>query len=216
MSLAFVVNFFREDDALVEGLAEALQHFYPAAPIVFIGDGVPASGQLRSRVAVCEAPRLKHLPSGEWTERYLRLGLALVTDFIIKLDPDTMIWRRFLLPEGLDYFGTISNLGAFVRGGAVGFSREAARKLVESGWLSAPSPHHYLRYSEFRWPHEAPSDELISCQDRTVGDAAARLHIPPSTWEEVFILGNDNRVPAAGNFALTHPHPLPTLSHPCG
>jgi len=188
--LVFVVNCWQRDEHLVERLGWKINRYYPEA----------------SRIVLPDVPRLKDQMTGEWTQRYLEYALATGADVIIKLDPDACVWRRAEIPID-DWFGTISLDGNFIRGGACGFSREAAGKLVASQILFEPTPFSYLRYDEYRWPHEERDSTPLSCQDRIVGAAMARLGIHPRPWADVLILGNDNRVPEAENFAITHPHP---------
>lgn len=213
--MTFVVNYYH-DTELALRLAQGLRYFYPETPILFIGDGVPSDPKLDKYVLTYEGVRLKHIPCGAWTERYLMAALAFSkSEYIIKLDPDTCIWRPFVVPKA-DWFGTVSNDRQFIRGGACGFSRRAAEWLVRSGLLHRPSEHVYDRYGRFRWPHEEPSNELLSCQDRIVGDAMRQLGIPPFAWSEVNILGNDMQVPEPDSFALTHPHPCAMVAPlPC-
>lgn len=187
--IAFAVNVYR-DEHLADRLIRQLADHYRDA----------------SHIIIPDSPRLKDKPTGQWTQRYLEWALATGADVIIKLDPDTCVWRRAVLPDA-DWFGTISTDGTFVRGGACGFRRETAKRLVESRLLLEEAPFSYARYGEYRWPHEEWSDELISCQDRIVGRAMAKLQIPPAPWPDVLILGNGNIIPEPENFAMTHPHP---------
>lgn len=189
-SLVFVVNCWHRDEHLVARLCAQLDKHFPDA----------------SHMIIPDVPRLKDKLTGEWTHRYLEWALSCGADVIIKLDPDACVWRRPKIPEA-DWFGTISPSGRFARGGACGFSRTAAEKLVESKFLLQPSPHTYRRYVEYRWPHEEPDDTPISCQDRIVGDGMSIVGIRPTLWTEILILGNENREPEAGSYAITHPHP---------
>lgn len=186
--IAFVINVHRDEHLAVRLIDQITTH-YPEASLTVIPD----------------EPRLKTTLTGEWTQRYLERGLATNADVVVKIDPDTCIWRRAEIP-GTDWFGTINDK-AFVRGGACGFSRSAAERLVASGLLLEKAPFYYARYSKFRWPHEEESDEIISCQDRIVGRAMSELKIPPSDWPGVFILGNGSGIPEPASFAITHPHP---------
>lgn len=159
-----------------------------------------------SLIMLPDVPRLKDKLTGEWSQRYLEWALATGAESIVKLDPDSCVWRRMTIPQA-DWFGTLSKSGTFIRGGGCGFSRPAAQRLVESGLLLNPSPHSYPRYSEFRWPHEENDATPLSCQDPIVGDAMAILGIQPTPWAEVLILGNENREPSVNGHAITHPHP---------
>lgn len=189
--LCCVVNVFA-DRPLAARLLWQIRRHIPRARICLIHD----------------SDRLKLRPTGEWSQRYLHAALATPgAETILKLDPDACIWRQPASFPQADWFGTISPSGTFIRGGACGFSRRAATRLVASGLLLRPSRHQYARYSIFKWPHEAEDKRPISCQDRIVGDAMRALGFAPTPWPEVHVLGNAMRSPAPGHFAITHPHP---------
>lgn len=191
--IVFVVNCWHRDEHLARRLGAQLDQHYSDA----------------SSIVLPDVPRLKDKLTGEWTLRYLEWSLSSGADVIIKLDPDACVWRRATIPEA-DWFGTMSVDGTFVRGGACGFSREAAGKLIASQILLEETPFSYPRYDDYRWPHEERDSTPLSCQDRIVGAAMARLGILPSPWRDVLILGNENRVPDESEIrchAITHPHP---------
>lgn len=188
--MIFVVNVWK-DERLAQRLLSQLSVIYPGVDVIVIPD----------------EPRLKTRLSGEWTQRYLLRALEHeLSDVIVKLDPDTCVWRQAPIPDA-DWFGTISNDGRFARGGACGFRRATAQRIVDSGLLLNDYRHLYDRYGKFRWPHEEPDTGLISAQDRIVAEVAETLDIKPTPWKYVFILGNDNRVPDVAGWAITHPHP---------
>lgn len=190
MRLIFVVNYWHADAPLAKRLGKQIEMHYPGADQMYLRD----------------VPRLKHILTGEWTQRYLEYALATGADVILKLDPDTCMWRRPEIPQA-DWFGTLSNDG-FVRGGACGFSRFAAESLVSSGKLMRPTQHSYPRYGHCKWPHEDYDSAQLSCQDRTVSEIMGNLGIPATPWPDVLILGNDRVIPDRGDYSLTHPHPL--------
>lgn len=192
MSVLFVINVF-EDAHLAERLVRQIDQHYPDA----------------ARLTIPDEPRLKNRQTGEWTHRYLEYALGCESDVIVKLDPDTCIWRRTTIPTA-DWFGTLTDGGNFIRGGACGFSRSAAEKLVSSGLLLNQGYYNYPRYDDFRWPHEERSLALMPLQDGIVGDAMDQLGIKPTPWPDVCIWGNrtENRIPEPAGWAMTHPHPF--------
>lgn len=207
MNIAFVTHVYR-DHRLARRLVKQIETFYPAAPILVIGDGVPPIGGTGEQVTGLSLERLKAVGNGAWTARYLQLALDLTkADVIIKLDPDTCLWRTFTLPDA-DWFGTPSQDGTFLRGGAMGISRSATRRLLNSKLLLSQSSHTYGRYSDFRLPHEAVDPTPITCQDKIMGDAMRTLGIQGVAWPDVHILGNPREEADPGDFALTHPHPF--------
>lgn len=149
-------------------------------------------------------PRRKHHFNGEWTQRFLMLARATNSDVIIKLDPDTCLWRKFSLPDA-EWFGTLSTNGTWVRGGACGFRRDTADRMIESGLLLS-TVASYCRYGLYRWPWELEDRTPISNQDRIVGQVMSELGIPATDWPDVNILGNEMRIPERGAFAITHPY----------
>lgn len=203
---AFVLHVYH-DQALAERLVKQIRIFYPEAPLLIIGDGVEVSRELGQQGTVFNGLRLKHKPSGAWTARYLRKGLDETNaDVIVKIDPDTCLWRQFTLPDA-DWFGTPSNSRKFLRGGAVGISRAAAERVLHSGLLMGPSPHCYARFDTFKWPHEECDLAPLSCQDQIMGDVMQALGIGWTNWPDVYILGNPKREAPRGRYALSHPHP---------
>lgn len=182
MRLLFVTNVFR-DQSLADRLAQQLAAHYPEAQALFIPD----------------EPRLKTILTGEWTQRYLEVSLNYGPDIIIKLDPDTCVWRRTKIPDA-DWFGEISACRTFIHGYACGFSKTAATKLVASKLLLLPSPFFY------RWPHDGSDDTPMSYQDMTVGAAMAKLQISPRKWNDILTLWH-GKIPHADQRAISHPHP---------
>lgn len=189
-SFSVVVNVFQDEQLLPRLMAQLAQHC-PAAPQRFIPD----------------TDRLKLQQSGVWTQRYLEAALQDNCDFILKLDPDTCIWRAFDLLDA-DWYGTISNNRQWIRGGASMLSREAAEIIVKTRLLLVPNPASYPRYSFFRWPHEQEDFRPVSLQDKILGEVARKLKISPVDWSEAYVLGNDMVEPEPRHFAITHPHPF--------
>lgn len=207
--IAFIVNVYSHDQALALRLLGQLRPCYPDAPILIIGDGVAVSRELGQQGTPIEMLRQKHLPSGLWTHRYLALALGQTTaDVFVKIDPDTCMWRKPEIPDA-DWFGTPSQDGTFLRGGAVGIRRGVIQSVLQSRLLLKPTIHSYGRFDSFRWPHEKKDSTPISCQDRIMGDVMETLGYPPTPWPDVNILGNPRREALAGDFALSHPHPFP-------
>lgn len=222
MKTTVVINVYH-DEHLAERLLRQLRLLQdPRRPnVLLIFDGLhneqdinlwgttPAGNRASLVDVVHYGERLKLRPTGEWTQRYLKLALEEFpeTDLIVKMDPDTCVNSWVTWPFHLDYAGTLSRSKLFVRGGACSFSWNAATRLVESGLLLGSSPHLYRRYSDFRWPHEEANDERVSCQDQIVGDAMRALGYQPEVWPGINILGNDLKSPAYGSGAITHPHP---------
>ncbi len=151
---------------------------------------------------------------GLWTQRYLNIFLKHTNaTHLLKVDPDTCVWRSFSLPPGdYDIFGNMSNRYKYpyIKGGCIGFTRSAAKKIIDSEFLldKEYENFNYQRYKNHKWPHEIESAEQFAFQDWIVGDVAHRLNLKLKEWEEIYILGNLNIVPEIKEYAVTHPHPL--------
>ncbi len=203
--IAFVINVWNDQHLALRLVKQIREHF--DQPALIIGDGVTIIPELNEITLARSFNRVKDQRTGYWTQRYLQIALQTSADVIIKLDPDAQIWRKFTPPQA-DWFGTLSNTKAFVRGGCCGFSRAAAEKVCRSGLLYKTYPYIYQRYGKYKWPHEEFSEEPLSSQDNIMRRVMAILDIQPTEWPEVLILGNDGIVPERGDYAATHPHPL--------
>ena len=77
----------------------------------------------------------------EWWERTFKAGLALGTEYILKVDPDTRFNRPIASWPEFDCFGTVTCLGSdreHVQGGVQGFRRGAVERIVASGLCLNP------------------------------------------------------------------------------
>ncbi len=207
----FIVNVYK-DNHLAKILINQLANL--GYEVIIIGDGVKLEDYLKQGLYF-ELDRAKQQGTkGLWTKRYLEIFLEhSQDDHLLKVDTDTCIWRHFVLPSGeFDLFGNIEHRKykhPYVRGGCIGFTRNAAQVIVDSGLLldDCYMLYTYQRYLHCRWEHEEKSDERITLQDWIVGDIAYRLGLVLKEWDEVSILGNCNKIPSVGKYAITHPHP---------
>lgn len=212
---AFVFTFF-DDIVLAQRLIRQLRQFYPTADILAIADGVrPAAfaayAQINA-VQYLEGERLKPRASGgQWTHRYLELFLAQSSaDVLIKLDPDSFVYRAFeAFPASTkaDLFGNLKTnhlQQVQVRGGCVGYQRTAVQRLVSSKLLLEDQYRNASKYTYRR----LPADPLLTLQDAIVADVAQRLGLALAEWADVAIVsGNETPVDnAALTYAVTHPH----------
>lgn len=202
--ITFVINVHRDQHLALRLVKQIRKHF--DRPALVISDGEPIIPELDELTLCYCFNRAKDRRDGYWTQRYLQAALEFPAETIIKLDPDTCIWRKFEPPQA-DWFGTLGDSSDYIRGGAVGMSRETAQKVVRSGLLYKNYPYIYYRYKKHRWPHEQESDEAISNQDHIMRRVMSKLKIEPTPWPEVLIYGNSGIIPEPGNYAVTHPHP---------
>ena len=212
----FIINVYKDQYLLSRLLPQIKKHF--DKKIVVIGDGVKLDNCCKKETTWFECERIKtEGKKGLWTKRYLEYYLQESDDpFVVKLDPDTCVWRSFTIPDG-DICGNIGHKykHPYVKGGCIAIKREAATKMLESKLLEDEcyASFNYERYGKHKWLHETRSSELLALQDWIVGDIAYRLNLKLQEWDEIKILGNDNIKPVPENFAVTHPHPTNKSFH---
>ena len=213
MSFAFVITTYN-DQHLVPRLLQQINKHCPGIQVIVIGDGVKLEESLKQGTTWFECERAKGQgQKGLWTQRFLEIFLKYSTaTHLIKLDPDSCIWRPFTLPEGnYDLCGNIKHKRykhPYIRGGCVVNTRLAAQKIVDSQILLEDKyeEYNYSRYKIHRWDHEKQSDELIALQDWIMGDVIYRLQLVLQEWNEIFIVRKKISIQIE-NFAITHPHP---------
>jgi hypothetical protein len=137
--ICFIVNVYEEPEEEVEALLNCLRAHYPLAKIVLFEDGgheYPQDwGDFHRRFEHRKTP----LWGGFWTHRYLDQALrAYPAEHYIKVDPDTSIVKAAQsLPDGEAIFSAVytHDLGdrkyRIPHGGALGFTRAAARRIVD-------------------------------------------------------------------------------------
>lgn len=208
-----------KDELLAKRLIVELRTAYPEADIICLGDGRLANGF----GAFCEAhgvivergKRLKLMATGgQWCDRVLQAFFNYsLAEVLIKLDPDSRLHRPFKHIPQADWFGDVRLDGFFrplIRGGCMGFSRDFAKRLLLSRLLENQMydalPFGYLRYSTFLREGEARSEEWVSFTDGILADAAFRLRVAPTQWDEVCIKFRDPLPADTSPYAVTHPH----------
>ncbi len=162
------MTFYDEPIELLRADAWALNSFYPESRLVVCCDK-------RDRIKL---PQFR----GRWTERWMKAALATPCDRIMKVDPDTRCLGRIAEWPEADMFGMVSprhtywDLEGVPYGCALGFSRDAVQRIVDSGLLLGPQyqgkPYIALRNDK----------EWISLQDPIVWDVARKLGL---TFEEL-------------------------------
>lgn len=212
---AFFIGVYQDQSEARENIL-ILKALYPESPILSIADGVENSSYQTFcsdlKVIYQQGLRLKLMNKGGlWTERFLKLYLEQTnSDYLIKIDPDTGIHRSLrYLPE-CDLFGSVINDQdrSHIQGGAIGFSRSAARKIVNSGLLGSQEycTHRYA-YPRYQPPYlktgEDSSSQWLSVEDLIVFDVALKLGLKIQDYAEVSCHW---RTPALGDFAFVHPN----------
>jgi hypothetical protein len=129
---------------------------------------------------------------GAVIERMLTLFLEQPTRYLFKIDPDTVIHRRFrYLPLQSGLFGTLQCVPETpsVQGGCMGFTRDAAKQILESQMLRDSrllDPATFIDDSPyfFRMAHRAQRCGLASF-DWIVPWIASELGISIYSFDEV-------------------------------
>ena len=214
--LTFFALVFQNYDATAECLTDLRRH-YPASRVILRSDGDPDPRfpilARRNKVDFRSESRLFTIENGGAViERMLELFLEKPTRYLFKIDPDTVIHRRFeYLPVRNGLFGTLQleHESPSIQGGCVGFTRDATEQILHSQMLRdrrLKEPAKFIDDSPyfFRMAHRAQRCGLASF-DWIVPWVASELGIPLYAFDEVNsgwqqALPNPNQ-----RFAVTHP-----------
>jgi hypothetical protein len=214
--LTFFSLTYNDLEATVDCLLDLRKH-YPESRVILRSDGDPNPGlsslASRNNVDFRLESRLFGIENGGTIiERMLELFFERPTRYLFKIDPDTVIHRRFnYLPVQSGVFGTLQcELETpSIQGGCMGFTRDAAEKILKSGWLRDSrlrEPAKFINDSPyfFRMADRAERCGLASF-DWIVPWIASELGIPIYAFDEV---NSGWRVPPPNpddRYAVTHP-----------
>ena len=208
------------DRARAEGALSRLREHFPTARVIVRsdGDGDPENHRLAELFDADYREEERLYPvehGGAMIARMLELFLEQPTRYLLKLDTDTAIDRRFrFLPEEKGVFGQVqsSKQGCqSIQGGFTGFTESTARAIFDSGLLEdvrLKDPFSYRDESAYfdRMGHRVVRTGLCGF-DWIVGWAATELGLPLISFSEVHCKGlaknaikNDDL-----EFAVTHP-----------
>ncbi|MDT4968323.1 MAG: hypothetical protein QOJ64_3060, partial [Acidobacteriota bacterium] len=140
--LTFFALVYKNYDATAECLLDLRRH-YPSSRVILRSDGDPDPRfpilARRNEVDFRAEPRLFGIENGGAViERMLVIFLEKPTRYLIKIDPDTVIHRRFqYLPIRSGLFGTPQGgeETPSIQGGCIGFTRDIAQRILQSGML---------------------------------------------------------------------------------
>jgi hypothetical protein len=194
--MLFYVGVYRDQDAATKTITN-LRYFYPQAQVFSISDGVKDDQFERfckvTRVSYAVDDRVKLMKfCGMWTSRFLKVFLASKHDVCIKVDPDTAVQRATEIPDApvFSVFRPSVSGKRILGGPAIGFSRSAAQRIIDSKLLLDPKYNSY-EYAYRRFgpalikPGELPSHELVALNDEITTDVVERLGIQPLQWDAV-------------------------------
>jgi len=214
--LTFFAQVYNNYDAAAECLGDLRKH-YPASRVVLRSDGdsdprFPILAE-RNGAEFHKEPRLFGIENGgAAVERMLVLFIEKPTQYLFKIDPDTVIHRRFrYLPVRSGLFGTLQTVPETpsVQGGCMGFTRDAAEQILQSEMLRdsrLSEPARFISDSPyfFRMTDRANRCGLASF-DWIVPWVASELGIPIYPFDEVN--SGWRQAPQNPNqrYAVTHP-----------
>jgi hypothetical protein len=185
---AFGITVDDEGPEVLIQCLRSVRSVYPRAPIFVISDGWEDA----AFPAVCRThnatyhlgSRLKLLEHGaEWWQRFFLHAAKEDSDFVIKIDPDTMLHTRLHSYPPLEVFGRLD--GAIIQGDIQGFSAAGISRISSSGICRDPM------YRDYRtWAFDATSrQQAISkgqiAPDYVLFDIAHRLRLRYGSWSEV-------------------------------
>ena len=194
--LTFFALVYQDYDAAAECLRD-LRKNYSASPVILRSDGDPD-------------PRLpilaKHYKAdfhgeerlfgiengGAIIERMLELFFAKPTPYLFKIDPDTVIHRRFrYLPVRSGLFGTpqCEPESPSIQGGCLGFTRDAAEQILQSKMLRDSrlrEPEKFINESlHFLRMADRANESGLASFDWILSWIAGELGIPLYRFDEV-------------------------------
>lgn len=214
--LTFFVMVYKNYDATAACLKDLRQHYLSSHVILRSdGDQDPRFPQLASGYKVDFHGELRLFGienGGAVIERMLQLFLKRPTRYLFKIDPDTVIQRRFkYLPVRSGVFGTLQceEETPAIQGGCMGFTRDAAEKILRSGMLRdsrLKAPAGFIKDSSyfFRMTDRANRCGLASF-DWIVAWIARELGIPVYAFDEVNSGWQQPPPNPEGRYAVSHP-----------
>lgn len=219
--LTFFALTYRNYDATAACL-EDLRKYYPGSRVILRSDGDPDPRlpilAKRNKVDFRGESRLFGIENGGAAiERMLELFLEQPTRYLFKIDPDTVIHRRFqYLPLRSGLFGTLQTEQETpsIQGGCMGFTWDAAEQILQSERLRdrrLNEPAKFINDSPYfvRMADRANRCGLASF-DWIVPWIASELGIPIYSFDEV----NSGWQQAPPNpnqrYAVSHPRAAST------
>ena len=214
--LTFFALTYKNYDATAECLRDLRKH-YPASRVILRSDGDPDPRfpilAKRNKVDFRGELRLFGIENGGAViERMLVLFLEKPTRYLLKIDPDTVIHRRFqYLPVRSGLFGTLQGgqETPSIQGGCMGFTRDSAEKILQSEMLRdgrLRQPARFINDSPYfvRMTHRANHCGLASF-DWILSWIASELGIPMYSFAEVNSWWQEAPPNPGQRYAVSHP-----------
>lgn len=155
-----------------------------------------------------------------WVDRILRSLLAGDETYLIKIDPDTGVWRRLsALPAFSSLFGTLETISeghgaeidvpANVQGGCMGITRDVVQEILSSGLLNEESCGKDYRKTWARCSDMIWMAENDRCgEDFVISWACYALRVPIVECPEIRCRWRRQVTNETLRYAITHPHKL--------
>lgn len=214
--LTFFALTYKNYDAAAECLRDLRTH-YPVSRVIFRSDGDPDPRlpmlAADYNVDFRAESRLFGIENGgAIIERMFELFLEKPTRYLFKIDPDTVIHRRFrYLPVRDGLFGTLQGRikHPSIQGGCMGLTRDAAEQILQSNMLRddrLKEPAKFIDVSPYfvRMAHRANRCGLASF-DWIVPWVAHELGIPIFAFHEVNSGWKMAPPSQNGRYAVSHP-----------
>jgi hypothetical protein len=214
--LTFFALTYKNYDATAECLADLRKH-YAGSRVILRSDGDPDPRlpilAKSEKADFHEESRLFGIENGGAViERMLLLFFEKPTRYLLKIDPDTVIHRRFqYLPVRSGLFGTLQTeqVTPSIQGGCMGFTRDAAEQILQSEMLRdnrLTEPAKFINDSPYfvRMADRANRCGLTSF-DWIVPWIASELGIPIYSFPEVNSGWRQAPSDPGRRFAVTHP-----------
>lgn len=185
---------------LSKKLISNLQNFYPNSDIICITDGI----SYLELEHFCNQKKVKYVVGnrllseeygGLWLERHLLKYLEFSNaKFMIKVDPDTLLNRKFSYFPSEDLAGDLCFQKSlkFIQGGCRFHKRSACEILLNSSILQLPKyildpVFKYKRFcSPYLMPDEQHDSQVFIAEDKIICDAADQLGLSMGQWNEVY------------------------------
>jgi len=214
--LTFFALTYKNYDATAECLTD-LRKYYSKSRVILRSDGDPDPRfpilAQRHHVDFYGESRLFGIENGGMViERMLVLFLENPTQYLFKIDPDTVIHRRFrYLPVRSGLFGTLQcePETPSIQGGCMGFTRDAAEQILQSQLLRDSrlrEPARFINDSPYfyRMAHRANRCGLASF-DWMASWIASELGIAMYSFDEVNSGWRQPPPNPEQRYAVTHP-----------
>lgn len=215
--ITFYFSVYKEFD-LATRLLNQILYFYPNNRIICVTDGTTnlefESLCKKSNVKYFVGERLFPQKFGAaWSKRMFQSYLVNSTSrFLIKLDPDSFLNRKFSYLANTDLAGTLccESGTTFVQGGCIFYRREACEQILNSGLLNNPKYQTDPRFGYQRFCRlyktrtEEKSDEWFTAEDKIISDVAQKLNLTLGNWREVLCRFR-GYCPDSEKYAVIHP-----------